>query len=237
MSHYLKVTPTNRYSGDIMSTRLKVSVFLSLLLFTNLLLTNTYYATTQPSITNYYLNTDGSVLVELTFLNVSQQTLEVSLEQGFDASTIYAVDSDGAFLPVDLAGDKAIINVMSSVEWVKLVYVVTNSAEVTDDVVFKFRLEPRGNCTIQVPGEFLLLTYSGNPVIDLVNETLLLEYERADVVEITLVMLQPTTQATTSPSTTQVGTRGDFTVAIAVLVVVALISAFALLYLRSRRHR
>lgn len=227
------------YWCDVMSARLKVSVFLSLLLFTNLLFANTYYAATQPSMTIYYLNTDGSVLVELTFLNVSQQTLEVPLEQGFDASTIYAVDSDGAYLPVDLAGDKAIINVMSSVEWVKLIYVVTNNAEVTDDVVFKFRLEPRGNCIIRVSGEFLLLTYSGDPVIDLVDETLLLEYERADVVEITLVMLQPTTQATTSSSPTQAQTRaeGNFTVAIAVLVAIALISAFALLYLRSRRHR
>ncbi|MEM0085801.1 MAG: hypothetical protein QXD37_01965 [Zestosphaera sp.] len=220
-----------------MSARLKVSVFLSLFLLANLLSANTYYAATQPSMTNYYLSTDGSVLVELIFSNVSQQVLEVSLEQGFDASTLQAVDSDGAFLPVDLVGDKAVVNVVSSVEWVKLLYVIVNNAEITDDVVFKFRLRPQGDCTVYVPGEFLLLTYSGNPVIDLVGETLLLEYKGSEVVEITVVMLQPATHATTSLPPSQPGAEGNLTTVIAVSVAIISVLVFVFLYLKSRKHK
>lgn len=202
----------------------------------NLLLAGTYYATAQPSITNYYLNPDGSVLVELTFLNVSQQTIEVSLEQGFDASTLHAVDSQGASLPVDVVGDKALVSVMSDVEWVKLTYLIPENAEVSDDVVFKFVLRPQGDCIIHVHGDFLLLTFTGSPAIDLVDETLLLEYRGVDVVEITVVMLQPTTQTTTSLPPSQPGIESNLMITVAAIATIILVLVIALLYLRGRKH-
>ena len=218
-----------------MNARIKLSLFLSFLLVNLLLINTTYYATTQPTAVDYYLNSDGSVMVELMFSDVSQQTIEVELEQGFNASTLYAVDSDGAPLPVDLVEGKALIYVMSSVEWVKLTYVINNS-EIIDDVVFKFRLNPRGDCTVHVPKEFLLLTFSGNPAIDLTNdETLLLEYKGVDVVEITLVLLQPTTQTTTSPPS-QPGAKTNLTTMVVLAVVIILILALVFLYLRSRKR-
>jgi hypothetical protein len=182
---------------------------------------------------NYYLNADGSVLVELVFSNVSSQVLEVPLEPGYDASTLYAVDSDGASLPVDLVGDEAVINVMSSVEWVKLAYVVNNS-EIIDGVVLKFTLRPQGKCVIHVPEELLLLTYSGNPAISMSDETLLLEYEDVGVVEVTLVLLQPTTQTT---ATQQPGTRNVVLTTAVIAALAAILLAVSLLYLRSRKHR
>jgi len=193
------------------------------------------YAATQPNIINYYLNADGSVLVELVFFNVSQQILEARLEQGFDASTLHAVDSDGASLPVDLVRDKALINLVSSVEWVKLTYLITNITEVTDDVVFKFKLSPMGDCTVYVPEDFLLLTYSGNPVIEIINETLLLKYKGVSSVEITLVLLQPATQ-TTSQLPSQPKTENFFTITIGVSVaIIALILVLVLKHLKSRK--
>jgi hypothetical protein len=218
-----------------MNPHLKLSVLSGLLLF--LLSTNpasmSGYATLRPSVINYYLNADGSVLVELVFSNVSSQVLEVPLEPGYDASTLYAVDSDGASLPVDLVGDEAVINVMSSVEWVKLAYVVNNS-EIIDGVVLKFTLRPQGKCVIHVPEELLLLTYSGNPAISMSDETLLLEYEDAGVVEVTLVLLQPTTQTTV---TQQPGTRNVVLTTAVIAALAAILLAVSLLYLRSRKHR
>ncbi|MEO3993041.1 MAG: hypothetical protein QN229_01855 [Desulfurococcaceae archaeon TW002] len=239
----------------------KVCVFLSLFLLTNLLLASTYYATTQPNITNYYLNPDGSVLVELMFLNVSQQTIEVSLEQGFDASTLHAVDSDGVSLPIDVVGDKVLINVVSSVKWVKLTYLIPENAEVSDGIVFKFVLRPQGDCTIHVSEDFMLLTFTGSPVIDLVDETLLLEYKGIDVVEVTVVMLQPVTQITTNQTTintttnittnittdqtatnqtttslppSQPGIEGSFIIAIVAATVIILVLVMVLFY---RKHK
>ncbi|MFN3268311.1 MAG: hypothetical protein ACK416_03520 [Zestosphaera sp.] len=222
-----------------MSTSLKVCVSLSLFLLVNLLLAGTYYATAQPSTINYYLNPDGSVLVELTFLNISQQTIEVLLEQGFDASTLHAVDSQGVSLPIDVVGDKALVSVMSDVEWVKLTYIIPENAEVSDDVVFKFVLRPQGDCTIHVHGDFLLLTFTGSPAIDLVDETLLLEYRGVDVVEITVVMLQPTTQTTqttTSLPPSQPGIESNLMITMAVIATIILVLVIALLYLRGRKH-
>lgn len=218
-----------------MNVRLETSVFLSLFLMVSILLAVACYATTQPNITNYYLNTDGSVLVELIFFNVSQRILEVSLEQGFDASTLYAVDSYGVSLPVDLVGDEALVNLMSSVEWVKLTYLISNVTELSDDVVFKFRLSPRGDCTVYVPGDFLLLTYSGSPAIDIVNETLLLEYKGVDSVEITLILLQPATQTTTPPPS-QPRTENVSAITIGVsAVIIALILVLVLKHLKGRK--
>jgi len=218
-----------------MNPHLKLSVLSGLLLF--LLSTNpasmSGYAALRPSVINYYLNADGSVLVEMVFSNVSSQVLEVPLEPGYDASTLYAVDSDGASLPVDLVGDEAVINVMSSVKWVKLAYVVNNS-EIIDGVILKFTLRPQGKCVIHVPEELLLLTYSGNPAISMSDETLLLEYEDAGMVEVTLVLLQPTTQTTT---TQQPETRNVVLTTAVIAALAAILLAVSLLYLRSRKHR
>ncbi len=221
-----------------MNTYLKLSVlsglFLLFLLSTNPASASDYYATVRPSITNYYLNADGSVLVELVFSNVSGQSLEVPLEPGYDASTLYAVDSDGASLPVDLIDGNAIINVISSVEWVRFTYIINNS-EVTDEVILKFTLRPQGKCTIYIPGEFLLLTYSGNPTISIIDETLLLEYENADVVVATLISLQPTTQTPTTAQ--QPETRNTHVTTAVIAALVAVILAVTLLYLRGRKHK
>lgn len=221
-----------------MKTYLKLRVlsglFLLFLLSTNPTSTRDYYVTVRPSMTNYYLNADGSVLVELVFPNVSSQSLEVPLEPGYDASTLYAIDSDGASLPVDLINDNAIINVISSVEWVRFTYVINNS-EVTDEVVLKFTLRPQGKCVIHIPEELLLLTYSGNPTIYVSDETLLLEYEDADLVEVALILLQPTTQTPTTAQ--QPGTRNTLVTTAVIAALVAVILAVALLYLRSRKHK
>ncbi len=164
------------------------------------------------------------------------------MEQGFDASTLHAVDSRGVFLPVVVVGDKALVSVMSDVEWVKLTYIIPENAEVSDDVVFKFVLRPQGDCTIHVHSDFLLLTFTGSPAIDLVDETLLLEYRGVDVVEITVILLQPTTQITTSTQTTtslppsQPGIESNLMLGSAVIATIILVSVIALLYLRGRKH-
>jgi heme/copper-type cytochrome/quinol oxidase subunit 2 len=85
-----------------------------------------------------------------------------------------------------------------------------------------------------VPEELLLLTYSGNPAISMSDETLLLEYEDAGVVEVTLVLLQPTTQTT---ATQQPGTRNVVLTTAVIVALAAILLAVSLLYLRSRKHR
>jgi len=241
-----------------MERKLVGKIIFTLLLVQIIISFTAVYATTQSVTSVYKVYPDGSASVTVIVSGLTNATsVSVPVESGALGGSIQAYNIEGDPLPVDVLNNgTVIVYTLNTTDTVIVEYEALLGA-VSQDMVLII-INPPGKAAVYLPKGAGLLHYDGDPDIDVVDDTITLNYEIGGTYAIRFIFIAPTetTETTGTPITTTTPTEtpttttttttteapppggiDNLTLIIIAAVIVAAVLVFTALLIKKRKSR